>query len=167
MNVLNTNPVSRIGLKVFSPLLVVTVLACSIVTPTPEPAIPDTGPTPQATVDSTSPVATEEIDLGKVPPKPFDAQMQAELEAYITTVMQREEVPGAAVAVVQNGQVVFQQGFGVRELGKPDPVTPETLMMIGSTGKSMTTMMMATVVDEGKMTWDTPAVSILPSPSVT
>jgi CubicO group peptidase (beta-lactamase class C family) len=36
-------------------------------------------------------------------------------------------------------------------------------MMIGSTGKSMTTMMMATVVDDGKMRWDTPVVSILPT----
>src|SRR3712207_5963779 len=89
--------------------------------------------------------------------------MQAELEAYIPTLMEREQVPGAAVAVVQDGKVVYQHGFGVREQGKPDPVTPETLMMIGSTGKSMTTMMMASVVDDGKMTWDTPAVSILPS----
>src|SRR5829696_2839171 len=89
--------------------------------------------------------------------------MRAELEAYIATLMRREQVPGASVAVVQDGKVVYEQGFGVRELGKPDPVTPATLMMIGSTGKSMTTMMMATVVDEGKMRWDTPAISVLPS----
>ena len=59
--------------------------------------------------------------------------------------------------------MVYLKGFGVRELGKPEPVTPDTLMMIGSTGKTMTTMMMATLVDDGKMTWDTPAVEILPN----
>ena len=74
MNVLNTNHVPRIGLKVFSLLLVVIMMACSIVTPTPiptstpEPVIPDTGPTPQATVESTSPAAPEGVDLSKVTP---------------------------------------------------------------------------------------------------
>jgi CubicO group peptidase (beta-lactamase class C family) len=59
-------------------------------------------------------------------------------------------VPAAAVAVVQNGEVVYQQGFGVRELGGSEPVTPETLMMIGSITKPMTATMAATVVDDGE-----------------
>jgi CubicO group peptidase (beta-lactamase class C family) len=120
-------------------------------------------PTVAIPAPTAAPSAPAPADLTKVAPRPFDQAMQAQLAAYITTVMQREQVPGAAVAIVQDGKVVYQQGFGVREKGKPDPVTPETLMMIGSTGKSMTTMMMASVVDDGKMTWDTPAISILPT----
>jgi CubicO group peptidase (beta-lactamase class C family) len=107
--------------------------------------------------------AVKKVDLTGVAPKPFDAQIQAELEAYITEAMLRADIPGAAVAIVQNGRIVYEKGFGVREPGKPDPVTPETRMMIGSTGKTMTTMMMATVVDDGKMTWDTPAQQIYPN----
>lgn len=113
-----------------------------------------------ATAEASTPA---QADLSSMPPKPVDAQFIAQLEPYIADVMQRMGVPGAAVAIVQNGKMVYEHGFGVRELGKPDPVTPETLFMTGSTGKSMTTMMMATVVDDGKMRWDTPAVSILPS----
>lgn len=97
-----------------------------------------------------------------LPPEPFNAQMSSQLDAYISDFMRRAKVPGAAVAIVQDGKTVYAKGFGVRELGKPDPVTPATLMMIGSTGKSMTTMMMASLADEGKITWDTPAVKIYP-----
>src|SRR5262252_1840586 len=96
------------------------------------------------------------VDLGAVKPRAFDTALQAELAAYVRELMPRAAVPGAAVAVVQDGEVVYRQGFGGREIGKPEPVTPATLMMIGSTGKAMTTMMMATVVDDRKTRWDTP-----------
>lgn len=69
--------------------------------------------------------------------------------------MHRFAIPGAAVAVVQGGRVVYRRGFGVREFGGRAPVTPETLMMVGSTNKSMTTMLMATLVDDGALDWDT------------
>jgi CubicO group peptidase (beta-lactamase class C family) len=124
------------------------------------------GPAPLATAAVLAPRATSTaapIDLRKVTPRPFDHRMRAALTGYIAALLKREQVPGASVAIVQNGKIVYEQGFGVRELGKLDPVTPATLMMIGSTGKSMTTMMMATTVDDGKIRWDTPAVRILPS----
>jgi CubicO group peptidase (beta-lactamase class C family) len=109
-------------------------------------------------------VATQsQVDLAGVKPKTFDAEMIRQLEAYITDLMRRAQVPGASVAIVQNGKAFYMRGFGVRELGKPDSVTPQTLMMIGSTGKSMTTMMMAVLVDDGKISWDTPAAQIYPN----
>src|SRR5918997_5822165 len=48
-------------------------------------------------------------------------------------------------------------------MGGSDPVTPETLMMIGSITKPMTATMAATVVDDGELTWETPVVELLPS----
>lgn len=101
--------------------------------------------------------------LAGVAPKPFTAELAAELETYIGQTMPRHEAPGAAVAVVQDGRVVYARGFGVREQGKPDPVTPETRMLVGSVTKTMTTMMMATLVDEGRLRWDQPVVEILPT----
>jgi CubicO group peptidase (beta-lactamase class C family) len=71
-------------------------------------------------------------------------------------------VPGVAVSVVQGGKVVLEQGFGVRELGKKEPVTPATLFLIGSTTKSLSTLLMAKAVDEKKMTWDTRARDVYP-----
>jgi CubicO group peptidase (beta-lactamase class C family) len=102
-------------------------------------------------------------DLTAVKPKPVDAAMAAELDGYIKDALARAGVPGAVVAIVQDGKVVFERSYGVKELGKPDPMLPTTQMMIGSTGKTLTTLMMATIVDAGRMTWDTPAVAILPS----
>lgn len=104
----------------------------------------------------------EEVNLAGVMPLPFDETIRAEFEDYIQQKLEDFSVPGAAIAVVQDGEVVFSQGFGVRALGSDVPVTPETLMMIGSTGKTMTTLMMATVVDDGLMTWDTPVQEVLP-----
>jgi CubicO group peptidase (beta-lactamase class C family) len=104
-----------------------------------------------------------EVDLSTVSPAKFSRETAAELEAYINAIMPRHAIPGAAVAVVQDGQVVYLNGFGVRGLGTNDPITPDTAMMIGSSGKTMTTLMMGTVVDDGLMGWDQPVVEILPS----
>ena len=71
-------------------------------------------------------------------------------------------MPGAAVAVVQNGDVVYLNGFGVKEVGSTRPVTPDTMMMIGSITKSMTTMMAGSLVDDGRLTWETRLVDLLP-----
>ena len=107
--------------------------------------------------------ALEVTDLTGVEPLPLTDDLITELEAYIVDTMELLDVPGAAVAIVQGDEIVYAKGFGVRERGKDDPVTPETLMRIGSTTKSMTTMMMATLVDEGLMDWDTPVIDILPT----
>jgi CubicO group peptidase (beta-lactamase class C family) len=63
---------------------------------------------------------------------------------------------------VQGGKVVYSQGFGTLEQSGSTPVNSQTLFMIGSTTKSMTTMMAATLVDDGVLNWDTPATDILP-----
>jgi CubicO group peptidase (beta-lactamase class C family) len=102
-------------------------------------------------------------DLAGVSSLPLTGDRQAALTSYITDLLAETQVPGAAVAVVQNGEVVYQQGFGVRELGGSEPVTPDTLMMIGSVTKSMTATMAATVVDDGEVAWETPVVDLLPS----
>jgi CubicO group peptidase (beta-lactamase class C family) len=106
--------------------------------------------------------SVEKIDLTGVKPLALTGELVDQFERYIQDMLEELEIPGAAVAVVQDGEIVYSKGFGVRELGKDDPVTPETLMMIGSTTKSMTTMMMATLVDDGKMDWDQPVIDILP-----
>jgi CubicO group peptidase (beta-lactamase class C family) len=105
----------------------------------------------------------EEADLSGVEPVPLTDEIIAELEAYILAQMEELNVPGAAVAIVRDGEVVYANGFGVRDRESGEPVTAETLMMIGSTTKPLTTMLMAQLVDDGVFTWDTPVVDILPS----
>lgn len=77
--------------------------------------------------------------------------------------MKQAEIPGTSIAIVQNDEVIYLKGFGVRELGKTEPVTPDTLFMLASGSKPLTTLMMATVVDDGLMQWETPVIELLPS----
>jgi len=72
------------------------------------------------------------------------------------------DVPGLAVAVVADGEVVFAQGFGVRDIDRKEPVTPRSLFAIGSTTKAMTAFVLATLLAEGKATWDTPVREAVP-----
>ena len=86
----------------------------------------------------------------------------AEFGAYIEKNRELYNVPGVAVLVVQGNEVVFAQGFGVKEAGGADPVTPDTIFSIGSLTKTMTSMMTATLVDEGLIAWDTPVIEVMP-----
>jgi CubicO group peptidase (beta-lactamase class C family) len=90
-------------------------------------------------------------------------EVLAEFTAYVEGAMQRWQIPGAAIAVVQDGKTVYAEGFGVRELGQDDPVTPDSLFVLGSMTKSVSDMLVAALVDEGHLDWDDRAVEILPS----
>jgi CubicO group peptidase (beta-lactamase class C family) len=105
---------------------------------------------------------TETDDLSGATAAAVDDRIIESLTAYINQLMPEFKIPGMVIAIVQNGEIVHTNAFGVRELGEDDPMTVDTHMMIGSSGKSLTTTMMATEVDDGLMTWDTPVVDILP-----
>lgn len=94
---------------------------------------------------------------------PFEGAVVDEFDAYVSDLLARLEVPGASVAIAIDGEIVFARGYGVAELGGDRLVGPETMMMIGSTTKSMTTMMMASEIDDGLFDWDTPVVELYPS----
>lgn len=94
--------------------------------------------------------------------QPLDAAWLADFSAYVEDARQHFGIPGVALAVVRNHQIVLAEGFGVRTLGQAAPVTPQTIFGIGSTTKSMNSMLIATLVDEGLLTWDQPVVEIWP-----
>ncbi len=83
-------------------------------------------------------------------------------DAYVTRSMAQWQVPGLAVAIVRNDSVVLAKGYGVRTLGKPDPVDARTLFAIGSATKAFTGMTVAMLVDQGKVRWDDRATNYLP-----
>lgn len=84
------------------------------------------------------------------------------LDQYITQAMKDWNVPGLGVVVIKGDSVVYLKGFGVRELGKPEPVTPNTLFAIGSNTKSFTAAAIGMLVDDGKMRWDDRVTKFLP-----
>jgi CubicO group peptidase (beta-lactamase class C family) len=93
----------------------------------------------------------------------LDAARLAALRTFVETSMKLTGVPGVSVGLYQDGRVVLAEGFGVRELGKPAKVDADTRYMIASNTKAMATLMLAKLVDRGKLAWDTPAVRALPS----
>jgi CubicO group peptidase (beta-lactamase class C family) len=93
----------------------------------------------------------------------LDASRVALLEQFIEEARRQLDVPGVAVGIVQDGRVVLARGFGVRERGKPAEVDADTLFMIASNTKALTTLMLARLVAAGRFTWDTPVTEVLPT----
>jgi CubicO group peptidase (beta-lactamase class C family) len=80
----------------------------------------------------------------------------AAIDAIVQEAMETWKVPGASLAVVRGDEVAHLKGYGVREQGSDQPVTPETLFAIGSTTKAFVTTGIAMMVEAGKMAWDDP-----------
>ena len=93
----------------------------------------------------------------------LDAARLDQLRTWVETAMKELGVPGVSVGIVQDGKVVLAEGFGVRELGKKEKPDADTRFMIASNTKALTTLMLAKLVDEKKLTWNTPAIELLPS----
>ncbi|REJ78716.1 MAG: serine hydrolase [Acidobacteria bacterium] len=81
---------------------------------------------------------------------------------YVNKAIAEWEVPGVAIAIVKDDQIVFAKGFGVRKLGDATPVDENTLFAIGSSSKAFTAATVAILVDEGKLKWNDPAAEHLP-----
>lgn len=88
--------------------------------------------------------------------------LPADLDAYVASSMKTFEVPGMAVAIVKDGKIILAKGYGVRKLGDSTPVDEFTMFGIGSNTKAFTTAALATLVDEGKLSWDDPVYQRLP-----
>jgi CubicO group peptidase (beta-lactamase class C family) len=84
----------------------------------------------------------------------LNAERLEQMKAFVEMAMKKLDVPGAGVAFIENGRVVYEGGFGVKELGRTDPVDANTLFMAASNTKGMTTLLLAKLVDEGKVKWD-------------
>jgi len=82
---------------------------------------------------------------------------------FVTKMIAEWNVPGLAMAIVKDDQIVFAEGFGRRDIEKDLPVTPKTIFPIASATKAFTAMSMGISVDEGKLEWDTPVRNYLPT----
>jgi CubicO group peptidase (beta-lactamase class C family) len=93
---------------------------------------------------------------------PVSTAPPADLDTYVASSMKTFDVPGMAVAIVKDGKIIVAKGYGVRKLGEPTPVDEFTTFGIGSNTKAFTTAALATLVDEGKLSWDDPVYQRLP-----
>lgn len=85
-----------------------------------------------------------------------------DLDRYAQRVLETFEAPGMVVVISERGQPSVVRTYGVRRMGEATKVDDQTLFAIGSTTKAFTSAVLATLVDEGKLTWDTRVADVLP-----
>lgn len=83
-------------------------------------------------------------------------------DEWVQGVMADWSVPGLAVGAVKDGEVVLLEGYGYRDVENRLPVTPRTLMAIGSNSKSFTVVLMGQLVDDERLDWNEPVQEYLP-----
>ena len=94
---------------------------------------------------------------------PLDEKRLAILKDFVASGMKMLDAPGVGLAFIDGGKTVWAGGLGVKEMGKPDPVGPDTLFIAASNTKALTTLLLAELVDEGKMRWDQPVTGLFPA----
>lgn len=93
---------------------------------------------------------------------PSQAAPPADLDARIEGLLKSSKAPGFGAVIVEDGKVVLAKGYGVRRLGAPSRIDPDTLFPIASAGKAFTTADLALLVDQGRLRWDDKVVDRLP-----
>ena len=85
-----------------------------------------------------------------------------ELDRKVEQIMTRLNIPGVAVGVIKDNQIVLAKSYGVKDIRTHEPITAHSLFKIASNTKAFTAAALAILVDEGKLSWDDPVVKHLP-----
>ncbi len=93
----------------------------------------------------------------------LDPARVAAMTDFVRVAMTELGIPGTGIALIDHGNIVFEGGLGVKELGRPDPVDANTLFMIASNTKGMSTLLLAELVDAKKLDWDAKVTDIYPA----
>ncbi|HZJ01073.1 MAG TPA: serine hydrolase domain-containing protein, partial [Gemmatimonadaceae bacterium] len=93
---------------------------------------------------------------------PAASQNPPELDSFVTAVMREFKVPGVAVSIVKDGQVVVARGYGVRSIDQPARVDEHTRFGIASNTKLFTATALAMLAEQGKLALDSPVIRYLP-----
>jgi CubicO group peptidase (beta-lactamase class C family) len=115
-------------------------------------------------------IAQRRVATGTVPPSQFaDPQRKQklaaafpEMERIFKGFVERQQMPGAVVGVIIDGELAFVKTAGVREKPGDAPVTPETVFRIASMTKSFTAMAILKLRDEGKLSLEDPVSKYVP-----
>ncbi len=93
---------------------------------------------------------------------PLNGERIAEIKRFTSDSMKSLKIPGVGLALIENGKVVYEGGLGVKDLQTGAPVDQDTRFMIASNTKGMATLLLATLVDEGKLDWNRPVTDYMP-----
>ena len=95
-------------------------------------------------------------------PRAIDEAFVDEVRTSMQTLMEQADIPGAALTLFDADTVYLEEGFGIRKVGEEGKVTPETRFLIASNTKPLTTLLLAKLVDDGRITYDTLVTDIDP-----
>lgn len=85
-----------------------------------------------------------------------------ELDDLIKAELARQEVPGIAMAIVRDGKLVREAGYGLANVEHQVPAKPETIFQSGSVGKMFTAALVLELAEDGKFSLDDPVHQHLP-----
>ncbi|MEV7603250.1 serine hydrolase [Kitasatospora sp. NPDC089797] len=151
-------PGVRLGLRVGAAVSAGMLLSGPLLAGCTSAAATDPGAAP-TTGASSAPAATPPA---APPPQLTERQVQdavGRIDGYVQASMAATGVPGAALAVVYRDRVIHAKGFGVRELGKPDQVDPDTVFQLASVSKPISSTVVAGAVGRGTAKWDDPVTA--------
>ena len=98
----------------------------------------------------------------KSPPMDINEDFIEKLEALISEEMVRHKIPGTSVAIIKKDKIIYQQGFGTRDLEGNLPVTPTTFFNIASVTKSVICLGILKLEESGKLDRHDPISKYLP-----
>lgn len=84
------------------------------------------------------------------------------IDAIVRGEMERQKIPGVAVAVIRDGAVMLARGYGEANVEHRTPVTPDTIFQSGSVGKQFTAAAVMLMVEQGKLALDDPLTKFFP-----
>src|SRR5690242_16022214 len=76
------------------------------------------------------------------------------LKELARQIADKAQVPGLSIAIVHRDEVVFLEGFGVRQVGRPEAVDADTVFQLASVSKPLSSTVVSALVSDGKVSWD-------------
>jgi CubicO group peptidase (beta-lactamase class C family) len=93
---------------------------------------------------------------------PAADEVDAKVDAFVRSELQRQHIPGVALGVYRDGQLTKAKGYGLADLEWNAAVTPDTIFQSGSMGKQFTATAVMMLVEEGKVALDDPVKKYFP-----
>lgn len=103
----------------------------------------------------------KEIFAGRAPHK-LDVERLTKLRSFLEDGARRLRVPGVGYAILQDGEIIYEGGVGVRNVKTREPVDAHTKFMIASNTKGLSTLLLARLVDQGRLKWDEKVTDVYP-----
>ncbi|MDZ4681168.1 MAG: serine hydrolase domain-containing protein [Saprospiraceae bacterium] len=103
----------------------------------------------------------EELDVSEITDTAF-RRIVEEYEAYVEEALVKENVPGAAVAIVKDGKIAYLRGFGLKQTGTRDSIDVHTVFRLASLSKGFAPVLTGLMVQDGVLEWDDPVVRHVP-----